>query len=372
MARTSKVRVIKLPDGRYGYDLWFKQKRYRKITGLNRSETIKAGYKKLRDLEQMSLGIIDVDADQAPVLFEVFAEDFIKKHSRLNKRPASVGSDLNSLKHLKRYFKNKYLHAIDPELVEDYKAQRRSCVSAASVNREIALLKTIMAKAVEWKRIAVNPIAGKAVRKFMEPEQEMRILTPDEARRLIEAATGHLKPFLIIALNTGMRRNEILTLRWDNLDFTKGEIIVRPEISKSKRRRLVPMNNEVAEALRTIEKNSPFLFYNPETKSNIKDIKQPFSTAKRLAKIRGHLRVHDLRHTAASWMVEAGADIMTVKEVLGHASVVTTMRYCHPTRESKRRAVDILSNRLKTDILVDSRQTSEAVRQPVSESYHYN
>lgn len=378
MARTSTVRVIKLPDGRYCYDLWFKQKRYRKITQLNRSETAKAGQNKLRELEKVSLGVIGEEEPQAPVLFETFADEFIKKHSELNKRPASVRSDLSSLKHLKPYFKNKYLAAIGPELVEGYKAMRKGelyrkkPITPASINRELALLKTIMAKAVEWKRIAVNPIAGKAVRKFREEEQEMRFLSTEEAQRLIVASSGPLRLFLIIALNTGMRRNEILSLRWENLDIAQGEIIVRPEVSKSKRRRVVPMNEEVTSALLRIEKRGPFVFYNADTKKNIKDIKGPFRTAKTKAKIKGRLRVHDLRHTAASWMVQDGTDIMTIKEILGHASVVTTQRYCHPTRESKINAVTKLSRRFGVDILADSKSNKPAAGSSASDCSAYN
>lgn len=378
MARTSTVRVIRLPDGRYCYDLWFKQKRYRKITQLNRSETAKAGQNRLRELEKVSLGVIGEEEPQAPVLFETFADEFIMKHSELNKRPASVRSDRTSLKHLKPYFKNKYLAAIGPELVEGYKAMRKGelyrkkPVAPASINRELALLKTIMGKAVEWKRIAVNPIAGKAVKKFREEEQEMRFLTTEEAQRLVNAASGPLKSFLIVALNTGMRRNEILSLRWENLDIAQGEIIVRPEVSKSKKRRVVPMNGEVAAALLGIEKRGPFVFYNADTKRNIKDIKGPFRTAKTNAKIMGRLRVHDLRHTAASWMVQDGTDIMTIKEILGHASVVTTQRYCHPTRESKINAVTKLSRRFRVDILADSKSNKPEARASVSDCAAYN
>lgn len=372
MARTSAVRVNRREDGRYSYDLWYKRKRYRKITQLNRSETVKAGYNKLRELEKVSLGVISEEEPQAPVLFETFADEFIKKHSELNKRPASVRSDRNSLTHLKPYFKNKYLAAISPELVEGYKASRKGHVSPASINRELALLKTIMAKAVEWRRISVNPIAGKAVRKFPEGEKEMRFLTAVESRRLINSATGHLKPFLIIALNTGMRRNEILTLKWENLDINKGEIVVRPEVSKSKKRRVVPMNGEVAAAILKIEKRSPYVFFNPETNKNVRDIKGPFLTAKTRAKIKGQLRVHDLRHTAASWMIEDGTDIITVKEILGHASVITTQKYCHSTRETKLMAVTRLSRRFRTDILVDTKPKKAQSTRAASDYVAYN
>jgi site-specific recombinase XerD len=135
------------------------------------------------------------------------------------------------------------------------------------------------------------------------------------------------------------------------------------------------MNAEVRAALRKIEKRGQYVFFNRETRKNIKDIKGPFRTAKIRAKIKGRLRVHDLRHTAASWMIEDGTDIMTVKEILGHASVITTQRYCHPTRETKRRAVMKLSDRLnqnKADILVDIQAKKKQQNTPACVSYAYN
>jgi integrase len=357
MSRVSKVRVGHVPDGRHLYDIWFKGKRYRKITNLSRANTEKAGYNRLRELEKVTLGLGD-EHPQKPVLFEAFAEDYIEKHAKVNNRPASVKRDRNSLKHLIPFFKNKYLHNITPELVEGYKANRKGHVSTTTVNREVTLLKSIMAKALEWKRISVNPIAGKAVKKFREENRVMRILTLEEARKLLAYSYGWLKAFIIIALCTGMRRNEILSLTREDIDFAANEIRVRAEISKSKRMRLVPMNAEVKKLLRSMVKGDRFIFFNEVTGRNLQDVKTAFRTAKKKAGIKGKLRVHDLRHTAASWMIEDGIDLVTVKEILGHASVQTTMIYCHPRKEIKHRAVALLGERIRpetVDVLVDTK-----------------
>lgn len=356
MSRVSKVRVGHTPDGRHFYDIWFKGKRYRKITNLSRANTEKAGYNRLRELEKITLGLGD-EYPKKPVLFDAFAEDYIEEHAMVNNRPTSVKRDRNSLKHLKPFFKNKYLHNITPELVEGYKAERKAQISTTSVNREVTLLKSIMAKAREWKRISVNPIAGRAVKKFREENRMMRILTSDEARILLANADGWLRSFLIIALCTGMRRNEILTLTWEDVNSATNEIRVRAEISKSKRLRLVPMNGEVKRAIQALPKRNRLIFFNVSTGKNIQDIKTAFRTAKKRAGIKGRLRVHDLRHTAASWMIEDGIDLVTVKEILGHASVQTTMIYCHPRKEIKHRAAALLGERIRpetVDVLVDT------------------
>jgi integrase len=108
-------------------------------------------------------------------------------------------------------------------------------VGNASVNREISLLKTILNTAVLWEKILRNPIAGKRVKRLEETNQGMRILTSEEALRLIDRAAMRLRPFLIVALQTGMRRNEILSLQWKDVDFTSSEIRVDAETSKSKK-----------------------------------------------------------------------------------------------------------------------------------------
>ena len=142
-----------------------------------------------------------------------------------------------------------------------------------------------------------------------------------------------------------MRRNEILSLRSVNVDFEKGYIFI--EDSKSGKSRKIPMNVAAFEALHDLPKKFEYVFFNEKTKSHVKDIKTGFKAACRRAEIKG-LRLHDLRHTAASKMIEAGADLVTVSKILGHSSIQMTMRYAHPTLETMRRAVEKLENFLKT------------------------
>ena len=185
----NSVRVRKTGDGRYYYDIWYKGRRYRKLTNLSKNDTNQAGLEKLKELERSTLGILE----SAPILFEDFADKFMEKHLKENKR--SWLSDENSLKSLKPFFKNTHISNIAAERVEDYKAKRKKDVSPASVNRELALFKTIMSKAVDWGYLAVNPIAGKKVKKFPEENIKERILTIQETGRLMNAAGARLKSF---------------------------------------------------------------------------------------------------------------------------------------------------------------------------------
>jgi integrase len=220
-----------------------------------------------------------------------------------------------------------------------------------------------------------NTHAGKAVRKYREENRGMRILTPDEARILLAYAYGWLKAFIIIALCTGMRRNEILSLTREDIDFAGNEIRVRAEISKSKCKRLVPMNAEVKKLLRSVVKGNQFIFFNEATGRHLLDVKTAFRTAKKKAGIIGKLRVHDLRHTAASWMIEDGIDLVTVKEILGHASVQTTMIYCYPRKEINHRAAALLGERIRPetmDVLVDIKDEARPEKVCVTASPAYS
>lgn len=207
-------------------------------------------------------------------------------------------------------------------------------------------------KAVEWRRLESSPL--KNVKKFKEPNFKFRVLTLEEMKALIDVAENHLKPIVIIALNTGMRRGEILGLKWENINLSKRSIHV--EDSKAGRARDIPMNSLVIEALSTIPQDSEYIFFNPMTGRPIQDVKKAFKTACENAKIKD-LRFHDLRHSAATRMVEAGVDLVTVSKILGHSSIQMTMRYAHPTPENMRMAVEKLA-----DFYVQTRQKVDSVK----------
>ncbi len=372
------MRVRKNPKGQWLYDFTFEGKRFRVITGLSREETKDAMHEHFRRLKREGFGI----ASRAPagtVLFESFAEEFIENYSRANRRPQTVRSHQNSIERLKTWFKGVELRAITTERIDQYKVSRAKEVSPASVNRELACLKKMFSQAVDWGRAAANPAAR--VKMFKEYAPKERILSTDEIRRLLAAACSHLKPILIIALNTGMRLREILTLKWENVNFAQSQILIEERISKSRRARKVPMNPAVTEALKAIPRKGQIVFFNEDTGQGFNSVRTAFLSACRRAKrdpadsadpgIQG-VRFHDLRHTAATKMLEAGVDIVTVSKILGHSSIeITYQRYCHPTPENMQHAVDrlgilygmtaSLGNNPDTNTAVRSGSTAEII-----------
>src|SRR4029077_15476786 len=130
--------------------------------------------------------------------------------------------------------------------------------------------------------------------------------------------------YVIVAVNTGLRLNEMLNLRWGDLDFTNEMIYALK--TKNQRMREIPMNKAVRNAFRRIEKqvDSPYVFCDKNVKSNV-NIRCAFERALTKAKI-NNFRWHDLRHTTASLLVMSGVDLNTVREILGHTTMKMTQR----------------------------------------------
>lgn len=146
---------------------------------------------------------------------------------------------------------------------------------------------------------------------------------------------------ITLDLNTGMRKNEIFSLKWNDVDFAVNYIYVKE--TKSNIMRKIPMNSVVKYTLKGIERESDFVFTSPKTGKQFTGTLHSFYTAREKARI-PDVRFHDLRHTAATLMVMGGVDLVTVSQILGHSDIKMTMSYAHPTPENKRLVVDVLGS----------------------------
>ncbi len=227
--------------------------------------------------------------------------------------------------------------------------RKRDGVANATINRELALLSAAINYCnleLEWQ--LPNPVAR---RKLKEPEGRVRWITLAEAEALIKAATtSHLKDFIRLALNTGMRLNEMLGLEWDRVDWQQRLVRLEAQHTKSAKRRTVPLNEDAYRVLLSRARfraeycpDSPWVFALADGK-RLTSIKTGFATARRRAGIKD-FRVHDLRHTCAAWLVTSGVALVEVRDLLGHASVIMTERYAHLAPENVRGAVAVLDGR---------------------------
>ena len=282
------------------------------------------------------------------VALKDFLDEFIAGCEANGKR--SANRDRISAGHLSEFFQNKNLSEITASAVEGYKVHRRAQrlkkagdklvpVSAGTVNRELALLREALYAAVGQGRLVSYPLPKRRLL-LKEPGFKFRVLTRAEAKALFAAAPEYLKPIILTLLNTGMRKSEVLGLEWDGVDFRRGLIQIAARDAKSGKARSVPMSPVLFETLHDLHAagaGSEYVFRNPETGRPYVEIKRSFAKACKGAGIK--CRVHDLRHTFASWAVETGCDLVTLKDILGHSSLAMVLRYAHPGEETRRRAV---------------------------------
>lgn len=319
-------------------DFYSDGRRYREKIGTSRILAEKALHKIKGQLAENKW--LDINKKEK-IRFEEFAESFLNLHSKINKK--SWKSDEYNFKALAPFFREKYIYEISTEDVEKFKATRANSVAPATVNRELATIKTMFAKAIEWGKIHVNP--AKPVQFLREPPGRVRFLEKEEIEKLFQAITNtptleHLGPVVMTVLNTGMRRGEVLGLKWHDLDFQRN--IIHLYDTKNGEKRDIPMNENVRTVLIKEPKHpeSPFVFCNSNGKP-YRDLKKSFLSACQKAGIID-FRFHDLRHSCASHLVMAGVDLNTVRELLGHKSLDMTMRYAHLSPDHKKRAADVL------------------------------
>lgn len=285
------------------------------------------------------------------ILFDDFAAEFLQTHSQVNKRPRVAKRDAGLIKRLSSHFSGKYLCDITPQSVEQYKAARIKEVKPATVNRELACLKCMLNKAIEWGKADDNP--ARKVKLFKENNKRIRYLEKEQIRQLMDACAPHLKPIVTVALFTGMRQSEIFGLKWQNIHFERSLIYI-PH-TKSGERQQVPMSDIVKRAIISVPKHpdSPYIFCNEDGRPYT-NVRKSFDAAlKKCGIIDFHF--HDMRHTFASQLVMAGVDIKSVQELLRHKSIEMTMRYAHLSADHKMRAVEILNRQLGPDLAPEAK-----------------
>jgi len=195
--------------------------------------------------------------------------------------------------------------------------------------------------AIRWKKAALNPV--NSVEFLKDPPGRTRYLTIEEANRLIECCSTQLRPIVITALNTGMRRSEILGLQWKQVHI---ESMIEPYIeltqTKNNRIRNVPINDELLETFEDLKGKHQGLVFIGERGKLLKSIRTNFDKALEKAGI-VDFHFHDLRHTFASHFIMQGGDPLALKEILGHHSLKMVERYTHLAQAHKRKQVNNLS-----------------------------
>ena len=243
-------------------------------------------------------------------------------------------------------FGNLKVRDLNIMIVERYQTRHLSTRKPATTNRMLACLKHMLTKAVDWDMASEETLKQVRKVKFLkEDNKRLKFLDVNECQRLISCCSKHLKPIVITALNTGMRRGEILSLKWEQVDLRHGYISLVD--TKSGEGREISINKTLQELFEQMPHSIESIYvFTDENGNPYKGVKRSYNTALRNAEIYG-ATFHTLRHTFASHLVMAGVDLPSVQELLGHKSLNMTLRYSHLAPEHKTRAVKKLDEVFK-------------------------
>jgi integrase len=216
-------------------------------------------------------------------------------------------------------------------------SMREQGYAPATSNRVLLMLKFIFNCAIRWEILAVaaNPCAGVSL--FQDNGARERYLTQEEVGRLLDelSSTSHVQvsQVILLLLYTGARKSEILRARWEHVDLNARMLMV--PVSKSGRRRHIPLSDSALEVLRELPRYEgvPWVFYNPTTGKPPVSIYNAWDTIRNRVGL-PEVRLHDLRHSFASFLVNSGSSLYEVQRLLGHYDPKVTMRYAHLSPES--------------------------------------
>lgn len=282
-------------------------------------------------------------------------------------RPRTAETTLDRIDTLFGKWHSRPLAGITVEMIEDWKTARaRGGSKPSTVLRDVMTLSPILSRAVKWGKLKENPCA-RVDKPRLDRSPKVRYLSPDEATRLrkalqdrdqekrdararsnawratrkmkprpdLEQHSDELTPAVLVSLNTGLRRGELLALRWENVDLKGATLTVTAATAKAGQTRHVPLNAEAVQVLEQWRKQHPKAVDVFETTTTLK---KSWAALLTRAKVTG-FRWHDMRHTFASRLAQAGVPLNTIRELLGHGSLGMTLRYAHLAPDQKREAV---------------------------------
>ncbi len=236
------------------------------------------------------------------------------------------------------------------QLLDFHRSLKEEGLAGATCDHHLKLIRRIFNLAIEWDVVKENPISKASL--FNEPNNLENILNENELERLLSVLATHERRTVCQAalylLSTGARLSEALNARWEDIENRTWK--VSAAVSKSKRVRSVPLNDSALTVLNEIQPDPSlrhgYLFVNPRTNDRLKTVHKAWHCIREAAGL-PHLRIHDLRHMYASFLVNCGRSLYEVQQVLGHSSPQITQRYAHLSTETLRDAAASASGRIQ-------------------------
>ncbi len=291
-------------------------------------------------------------------LCDYFERHYVKPAEYVGDRKVAGMRSLSSAKAqlaaLRAHFGNHRLRSLTYGKLRDFRSLRLkektragTQRSIAAVNRDLALCRRMLNVAMAEGWIPANPFKqGESLVTIADEKKRERILTRDEEKTLLAACEtpnrAHLRAIIIAALDTGCRLGELLKLRWRDVDLDAGEIHLVAFNTKTARERWVALTTRLRGELERLKDEAPdepsFRVFGITS-----NVKRSFTGARKDAGLE-NVRFHDLRHTAATRLVQHHIPLSEVGRVLGHSQANTTYRYVNPDAESRRRAASVLDS----------------------------
>ena len=250
---------------------------------------------------------------------------------------------------------------ITPARLKAYIQERRPETSDIQVRRELTAASSIFEWAVDNDYLEVNPVRLVKTKHLGRPSYHPRALSPPDLRHLLavarETSPGFWEPFITLALETGMRHEELLSLEWKFVDLERGMIYLPWENEKTSRGRIIPISDTALNTLRTVcrYEASPWVFTNRRTMSRYVSIWKGWGSLRDKAGL-PHVRIHDLRHTFASYTRRLGMDALDRRAVMGHSSEESHALYAATDERALRR---VLNAHSPSTLLTQDRELSE-------------
>jgi len=259
---------------------------------------------------------------------------------------------------MKRIFKDRPIKLITASDIEHYKSVRIGEVRRATVNKDLNIMKAIFNIAIRFDWIYKNPVKG--VKKLSIPEKEHLAFSDSQIKLFLDnIPIDSIKNFVIFALFTGCRLDEIINLQWKDIDFAERILTIRNKPNfktKSGRIRQIPISEKLFELIAEIadfkKENNTIRFINPDRyifcktshyKYNKNYISKYFKEILRSLNFNEKYHFHCLRHTFITNLIKNGVNINYVKEIAGHSEISTTMNYIHINIDDLREAVNRIS-----------------------------
>ena len=334
------MKVKETANGKWRIDYYYRGRRIRETYPNKTLAEIAASKRKVEIAEGKFLD----KKREVKITFKDFAKSYLETHSIPNKK--SYRRDEGIISYFNSIWGNKNINSIFPLDVEEFKRRRIKDVSLSTCNRELACIKNLFSKAIEWGKLKDNP--AKTVKLFKVKNQRLRYLEKEEIKRLIDACPDYLKNIVSIAVLTGMRKSEILNMKWRDVNFNQRIITLLD--TKNGEKREVPMNGIVYDLLMHLSlgkaASSPYVFPNRDGKA-YQEIKRSFGKALIKANIKDFC-FHSLRHTWASQMAMAGVPLEVIQKLGGWKSFSMVLRYAHLSPSYQKGWVDHFASHMDT------------------------